>query len=763
VTSTTRPGPAAVDEPRAPVVTGPVAWPGGPATSRRVWPAVVISTGIVTALLLLLLVRNHRYFFTDDRLSETIPKAMDIGRLVLAGEWPWLTTGIVNGSGYSVEYLNGVFNPLNVALYALISGFGDAALAGFVYVLGHFLLLTAATAWLGRTVGLSTAWSTAFAVSVGFMPYTVVWNASAWSHGVVGIAWVALGVAAAAAYQRSPRRRHGWVLFLAVFGTLTSGWPMAVFVMGAFVAAQLVARWRAGDPRRATVWLGAFAAGGAVAALVAVYPLLTAFQVASRSSSTNNSENFNVTPLEGLLQFANPAYYGFFNNWGGYALQKLPHFYIAWFALPVLVFAVRRTVPAPLRPLLHTTVAMLALSVLAALGPERLSVFRFPTRFIQYAGFFLLLLVAMLVAHGGFAFTKRRAQVLLGLVALLGLNALQADPVGWRRILVGGAGLAVLCAGVWLQGRPDLLRGRAAALTRWPAVLVVVATVTVLAGLAVHHPSGRARDHGFPHDLTALRPVSGPDHTLFYGSYLPDGWTDQGVYQEYHPATSGLMVGDKQVNGYSSLGNRHLRTFLPIDDQGNFSPGAAAVFTGTDPATGRPWLELLRVDQVVALSGPWDDELRGLLDPATWRREQQRYTAVYRHAPYAEPGSVSHLDPGVDAAAGECATGPGRECLRVDAPAGGAVQFARLWLPGYSATLDGEPVPVRRVSEAFVAVDLPPGSAGALELRYSSPGLVPLSLLALAALSALLVASARWWTAGASAGVGASGRNTSRL
>lgn len=726
-----------------------VDWPGGPATTRRTWPAVLISTAVVTGLLLLLLVRNHRYFFTDDRLSETVPKAMDIGRLVLAGEWPWLTTGIVNGSGYSVEYLNGVFNPLNLALYALVSRFDDAAIAGFVYVLGHFLLLTAAAAWLGRLLGLGTAWAVAFAVSIGFQTYTVVWNASAWSHGVVGFAWVVLAVAAATAYQRTPRLRYLWLLLFAVFGTLTAGWPLSVFVLGAFVAVLLVTRRRAGDADAATVRLGVFALGGAVASLVAVYPLFTAFEVASRSSTTTNSENFNVAPLEGLLHFADPGYYGFFANWGGYTLQKLPHFYVAWFALPVLVFAVRRGVPAPLRALLHTTVAMLALSVLAALGPERLSVFRFPTRFVQYSGFFLLMLVALLVAHGGFAFTRRRFQVLLGLVALLAVNALQTDPVGWRRILAATAVLAALCTAVWWHGRPDTLRGWTV-LARWPATVVALGTVGVLAALAVQHPAGRARDHGFPHDLTTLRPVSGADHTLFYGSYLPDGWSDDSVYQEYHPSTSGLMVGDRQVNGYSSLGNRHLRAFLPIDDQGNFAAGAAATFTRTDPETGRPWLELLRVDRIVALHGPWDDELRGLLDPAVWSRTDQRHTAVYRHAAYPLPGLVSVLGPGVAATEGGCRAVAAGECLRVDAPAGGAVQFARLWLPGYRATLDGEPVPVRRAA-AFVAVDLPPRATGTLELRYSSPGLVPLSLLALAVVTGLGVASATRW------------RNTSRL
>ena len=218
------------------------------------------------------------------------------------------------------------------------------------------------------------------------------------------------------------------------------------------------------------------------------------------------------------------------------------------------------------------------------------------------------------------------------------------------------------------------------------------------------------------------------------------------------------MVGDRQVNGYSSLGNRHLRSFLPIDDQGNFAPGSAARFTGTDPATGRPWLELLRVDRIVALHGPWDDELRGLLDPAVWQRQDQRYTAVYRHAPYAEPGLVSWRGPGVDATGGGCPTAPDRECVRVDSPAGGTVQFARLWLPGYTASLDGAPVAVRRVSAAFVAVDLPPHAGGVLELRYSSPGLVPLSLLALAVLIGLAGASARFWRGGA-----LPPRNTTRL
>jgi len=186
-----------------------VAWPGGAATTSRVWPAGVLSSVLVTGLLLLLFLRNHRYFFLDDRIAEVVPKGLDIGRMVRRGEAPWLSTDIVNGGGYAVEYLMGVFNPVNLLLYAVSSLTDDAAFGSFIYVLGHALLLTASAAWLARTVGLGTAWSTAFAVSVGFQPYTIIWNATAWSQGLVSFSWVVLAIAAGSALhlrQRPPAR-----------------------------------------------------------------------------------------------------------------------------------------------------------------------------------------------------------------------------------------------------------------------------------------------------------------------------------------------------------------------------------------------------------------------------------------------------------------------------------------------------------------------------------------------------------------------------
>ena len=63
------------------------------------------------------------------------------------------------------------------------------------------------------------------------------------------------------------------------------------------------------------------------------------------------------------------------------------------------------------------------------------------------------------------------------------------------------------------------------------------------------------------------------------------------------------------------------------------------------------------------------------------------------------------------------------ESMTVSSTSGGDVVFSRLLWPGYSATLDGRPVPVDSVKGVFVTVRLPAGTdAARLALSFRPPG-----------------------------------------
>jgi hypothetical protein len=100
---------------------------------------------------------------------------------------------------------------------------------------------------------------------------------------------------------------------------------------------------------------------------------------------------------------------------------------------------------------------------------------------------------------------------------------------------------------------------------------------------------------------------------------------------------------------------------------------------------------------------------------------------------WASPGTVvlSDVDRGVS------------EEVRVQVPTAGTLLFARLAWPGYTATLDGEPVDVRDGPAGLLAVDVPAGRH-LVEIDFRSPGLAGgADVLAAAALLGL-VQSAVW-------------------
>ena len=69
------------------------------------------------------------------------------------------------------------------------------------------------------------------------------------------------------------------------------------------------------------------------------------------------------------------------------------------------------------------------------------------------------------------------------------------------------------------------------------------------------------------------------------------------------------------------------------------------------------------------------------------------------------------------------ATDPDRPCVAVTTEAPGLLVMAETWMPGWSATLDGRPVPLLRGNHAQRVVPLREPGRHVIALRYDPPGL----------------------------------------
>jgi hypothetical protein len=255
-------------------------------------------------------------------------------------------------------------------------------------------------------------------------------------------------------------------------------------------------------------------------------------------------------------------------------------------------------------------------------------------------------------------------------------------------------------------------------------------------------------DWGLPERVEANLPpvvVPGRIHHVF-------GWlghpADVGRLGEFRTGMMPRVQEAAVINGYTPIGHRAGSDFLCMNMFGETCPEGIPRLFARDPATGARYLDLLRVNRLIAMKGPHLDQLRAVLD-RTWRLEflGRRTERYVRELPNAGlPGTVAWFSPGASAQ-GVGQAHATREQVRIAASADRPtrVVFARLWWPGYQAEFNGQTLPVRTHSGFLAAVDIPAAAGtGVLTLRYRPPYL-GVGLASAAAGLALIAAVLAFW------------------
>lgn len=682
-----------------------------------------IAVSLVTMLLvpLYLYVKNNRFFYIDDKVDEYIPKLLDIAEVLKSGEFPFVSTNFMNGSVYAAEFAEGIYNPIILASSLILDSFSDLSFGACILAIIFIFIAYFGYYLLAKELGIRSSWANIYALSLALNPFFIYWYTSAWFNPVNASAFLPYALWSSIVINRNLTISSSLRFVVSCFLVVSAGWPSTILIMFVFMVLVLVDTLFVQKDvskllRNLSVYVGA-----ALICSIPVLPLLMSSDVFTRVSAIQNTSNFLVGSLQGLLMFSFPYFKDFMHTWAGYSKLPFNTYYAAWYALPLLVLINYKELNI-WKNYIWICLLLFAMSGIATLGPEQLGPLRFPIRMLQYYHIFGLLLILKLFESYGVSLVRRRVVLLFGFIAMQAMLAIQVNPGDIENIFVYFS--VVIVFNILLLRFLSKKDGIDAA-----APWVLIGTVLVFLGIYSGDHNGRGADRGtpaVPSEFSSLN--AGGGYVLFNG----DDLGSEERYSEFRPATTGLIWKDKIINGYSPLGNKHFKEKIPIGDHGNIrswimAKKGAELFE-VDTATGLELLELMKVSKVISLK---DDRGGNTLNAASkkWSLHEKEHTFVLVHDSYDHPGNISWLDKGVEILEAKKLQHK-TEQYRVKnrSSSDGQVVFARLWWPGYRATMNGKEISVERYSGFLISVVIPAHAKGTLALTFTPPG-THLSLL----------------------------------
>jgi hypothetical protein len=670
--------------------------------------------GSVAGLAQVPVIRNRGFYYVGDSAAQFLPMWYHLGTEYRAGHWPLLLdVHAWMGGNLAAEALFGTFNPINAANQVLVSLLPDLALAATVVKTEFLVLLALGVHLLAREYGARRWAAAAVAVAVPFAGFTLYFDTAAWLSGLIAFAYLP---------------HVWWSMRKSARGALNPIWP---FLIGALAVT-------AGNPYGVvgvlvvtvalTVEFAVQRAWPAVRRLVLVavciglvVPLvfLTLLGTASVTWRTHRGivDNGMFSPgLGDLLNLSMPTYRPSILAFGRHL--TVPGTYFAWFVLPLLPWLDWRALRGRLRALSGVAVVVLIYLVLS-LAPSQVWMFRWPLRVVEYLFVGLAVVFAVVLSAGLRTDHWRRRAVVSGAVLVGGAYLAWADRPGLLRqqaiMLVVLAALTVAAVTV---GRRD--GRRLGAMLAGGTVIVLVLQVLFIpvntTSTAYHYPHSvqTLRDRfasyrGTTLQLAAKHVLRAPEqkrrYFLFGSAYLP--------------------AGVDSVTAYTGLGFREFSNWFCMGYLGQVCPKAYRHLWRPTRLGHHSMADLLRLKTVVI-----DNSLVfGAFPEPGWHIQRQNHavTVLARDGAATRwpAGRLSYAPPGVHVSADNNSASGTSETVRfTSSGAGGTLAFARLNWPGYSASVDGSPVPVKSGPAGLVTVDLPAGrKSGTLVLHWTAPGI----------------------------------------
>ncbi|MGW6376594.1 hypothetical protein ACWFRB_11105 [Rhodococcus sp. NPDC055112] len=689
-------------------------------STRWAWGAVV--AGVICLGFLLILSVDSRYFYVDDTESGAVGNWIQLGHLMREGQWfPTLVLDQWMAGNYPVEGQGGLWNPVQMAINYAAPSVDNLALLATAVKLGFSIILGWGVYRVAMEYGARPAWAAVAGAAAPFGGFTLYFEDPSWVTSLIGMAWVVQAWASGVRYARG--RSGPLPLFAFLYLAISVGYAHSALMAGVLIGCLMIGEYLYQRRWQPSLLLGGVGVAAAACGAITFLPGMLSSSVTWRTGEEGAlNDNFLTAPWSETLTASIPSSVSSIESWTG-ETTTAPITYIAWFAIPALAFIAWRKAQPALREF-SGAILLLAFILLFTAGPSDIGQIRWPARLLPFVAVISLVLLAALLSRYGTTRPLRPRLVAAGsLIVVLVLRASSSGPQYFGRHVMWGALIAVFGALALYLARRCGDRAVAALLiaTILPILVYQVSTYPQALNKWYLPTTQSEAKEGFPdfegttlqlgnRNLIRIDPESTelPWQSQVYGNYAKD-------------------LDLTYVNAYTPVGHRWFSGMLCMEFDGSTCPDALENVLTVDPYTGRSFADLMLVDRIVLQDKQYPDASDNPPPPGwTWTSVPEP-AASQVHVLERVDGPVSTQAGRVTAAVGTEVVPESAEVnserLRVTAPDGGSVVFARLAWPGYTATLNGAPLQTKGLGDMFLMVDLPPGTDNAeLEITFRPPG-----------------------------------------
>jgi hypothetical protein len=675
-----------------------------------------LSVGVVAvAMCVIPQWRGDFFYYIGDKHEQFMPMWHRFGERLRSGHWLTMDPDAWMGGNYAAEALTGIWNPVNLMNFVVVSFFNNLSHAAFVIAVEVLGLLAIGAYLLAREYNAARVPAAITATALPVSGFTLWYEAAGWPAGLLAFTWVTYFWWAARRHSRG--LLNPFVPFLFGGLAMTTGNPYAplgLIVVLVAITIELVGR---RDFSRLAQLIIMGGCVGAVALLVFL-PLVESISVTSRQELAGISNNtFLVPDIGDLAAGSSPTYLPSISSWNDSLLEAMPSTYFAWFMLPLLPWLRWKSLRNRWRSL--TSLFVVAGVYLAAtVGPSNLWLFRWPLRLIEYFYLAAGVLFAVVLSAGLATDQVRRRGLATGAIVLIGTYlAWAVQPQNHNQIHLAG----VMLVAVLLT--TGLVAYRRRGLPALGLVLILgTACVVTLQTTAFPHQTSTDKPVYPGYDVARLKATT-EDYrgTVLQLASLTGVTREQLFSGDVMFGNMPLAAGLASVGSYTGLlGFAEFSETLCMDYRGATCPAAFdRLWQPVDPDTNVSLIDALRVSTLVVQRSLLPDIVDATPPPGWYVADKNDIRTVWsRERPLPAQSRLSWSSNGITIQSDSAQ--PHHEVVHYRSVGAGRILFARLGWPGYHATVDGQPVEIPDGPVGLLAVDVPAGEH-VLVLTFQTP------------------------------------------